>query len=305
MIDIEAKTAIDKKNGFNLLNPSLPEKPRLKSSKTKLNYKYHTNILKLCKLLLEDLKAALTCQKSKMHSKHVQWIDVVVAVWMHLEQLMAQDQLNQMGAEISKSYTTIFEPCPHSEELPKDVYCHIKLKDASKTITTWSYSSPWKYWDAWKTLIQSHEAAGRIRPSNSSSASPSFLVPKTDQAVLPHWVNDYQALNVDTVLDSYPLLHVDDILADCAKGKIWSKLDMINSFFQTWVHPDDIPLTAVTTPFGLYKWTVMPQGLKNGPPIHQRWMNSALCEHIGKFCHIYINDINIWSNSIDEHSIST
>ena len=76
---------------------------------------------------------------------------------------------------------------------------------------------------------------------------------------------------------------------------------MTNSFFQTRVHPDDIPLTAVTTPFGLYEWTVMPQGLKNSPPIHQRWMNLALCEHIGKFCHIYIDDIIIWSNSIDEH----
>ena len=30
-------------------------------------------------------------------------------------------------------------------------------------------------------------------------------------------------------------------------------------------------------------------------------MNSALHEHIGKFCHIYIDDIIIWSNSIDEH----
>ena len=76
---------------------------------------------------------------------------------------------------------------------------------------------------------------------------------------------------------------------------------MTNSFFQTRVHPDNIPLTAVTTPFGLYEWTVMPQGLKNSPPIHQRRMNLALRKHIGKFCHIYIDDIVIWSNSIDEH----
>ena len=141
----------------------------------------------------------------------------------------------------------------------------------------------------------------QVQPSNSSSALPSFLVPKTDQAVLPHWVIDYRALNANTVFDSYPLPCVDDILADCAKGKIWSKLDMTNSFFQTWVHPDNILLTAVTMPFGLYEWTVMPQGLKNGPPIHQQRMNLALHEHIGKFCHIYINDIVIWSNSIGKH----
>lgn len=64
----------------------------------------------------------------------------------------------------------------------------------------WSYSSPWKYQDAWKTLIQLHKAAGHIQPSNSSSASPSFLVPKLDQAVLLHWANDYQALNATQYL---------------------------------------------------------------------------------------------------------
>ena len=79
--------------------------------------------------------------------------------------------------------------------------------------------------------------------------------------VLPCWVNDYCILNANTVWDAYPLPHVDDILVDCVKGKIWSKLDMTNSFFQTHIHPDDVHLTAVTTTFGLYKWLTMPMGL--------------------------------------------
>ena len=150
------------------------------------------------------------------------------------------------------------------------MYCWIKLKDASKTITTQSYSSPHKYREAWKTLIQAHEATGLIWPSNYSSAFPSFLVPKTDQAILPWWVNDYWALNSNTLLDSYPLPHVDDILADCVKGKIWSK-DIMNSFFQTWVHPDDIPLTAVTTNTFWALWMDSDAtGFKNGLLIHQQ-----------------------------------
>ena len=215
-----------------MVNPLIP-KPKQKNSKTKFNYEYHANILNLRKALLEDLKTALAHHKDRTRSEHVRRVDVGVAVRVRLEQLTAQDQLNQMGAEILETYTAVFDPCPHTEELPKDVYCHIKLKDTSKTITTRSDSSPRTYQDAWRMLIQSHEAAGRIRPSNSSSASPSFLVPKTDQAVLPRWLNDYRALNTNTVLDSYPLPRVDDILADCTKGKIWSKLDMTNSFFQT------------------------------------------------------------------------
>ena len=191
VIDIEAKTAIDKKNNFDLLNPSLPEKPKFGNSKMKFNYEYHANILKLRKSLLDGLKVTLSCRKNKTRSEHVQRVNVIAAVQVRLEQLTAQDQLDQMGAEIPRTYSTVFEPCPHTEDLPTDVYCCIKLKDASKTITMQSYLSPRKYRDAWKTLIQSHEAAGQIQPSNSSSASPSFLVPKTDQTVLPCWVNNY------------------------------------------------------------------------------------------------------------------
>lgn len=67
---------------------------------------------------------------------------------------------------------------------------------------------------------------------------------------------------------------------------------MTNSFYQTHVHPDDIHLTAVTTLFGLYEWTAMPQGLKC-TPIHQYQMKSVLCHLIRKICHIYVNDIVI------------
>jgi hypothetical protein len=119
-----------------------------------------------------------------------------------------------------------------------DVCCCIKLKDSSKTFQTQSYSMPQKYRDAWATLIQQHLNAGQIRPSNSSHASPAFIVPKSDTTLLPCWVNDYRMLNANTALDAHPLPRVDDILADCTKGKIWSKLDMTNSFSK----PVSIPM---------------------------------------------------------------
>jgi hypothetical protein len=218
-----------------------------------------------------------------------------------------------MGTEIKQEYKDIFEPIPHANRLPEDIYCEIRLKDATKLITTRTYSCLWKYKQAWTTLIQQHLDAGRIHPSNSQHASPAFLIPKTDTAVLPRWVNDYRALNTNTVIDyralntntvidSYPLPRVDDILADCGKGKIWSVLDMTNSFLQTRMHPDSIPLTAVTIPFGLYEWLVMPMGLRNAPPIHQRRMMAALRDQIGKWCHIYLDDIIVFSDTIEEHT---
>jgi len=170
---------------------------------------------------------------------------------------------------------------------------HIRLKDPDKKIRSRLYASPRKYTKAWQILIQEFLDTGRIQASQSPYASPAFFIPKSDPSATPRWVNDYRQLNANTVIDSFLLLRIDDILNDCAKGKIWAKIDMTNAFFQTCLHPDNVKYTAVNTPLGLYEWLVMPQGLRNAPSIHQRRVRAALRKYIGKFCHIYLDDIVI------------
>lgn len=101
--------------------------------------------------------------------------------------------------------------------------------------------------------------------------------------------------------DNYPLPCIDDILADAAKGKIWGKIDMTNSFFQTLVNPEHIKYTATLTPFGLWEWVVMPMGLRNSPATHQRRVTMALKAFLGKSCYVYLDDIIIWSDSLEDH----
>jgi hypothetical protein len=60
------------------------------------------------------------------------------------------------------------------------VTAKIKLKDAEQTIKTCTYACPRKFCDTWKTLIQQHLNAGRIRPSSLPHASPVFIIPKAD-----------------------------------------------------------------------------------------------------------------------------
>ena len=71
-------TAIDKNNSFDLLNMSIPpQKLKPKIGKiNKFNYEYHAKILKLHKLLLEDLKLTLLHHRN-VASEHVQKVDVV------------------------------------------------------------------------------------------------------------------------------------------------------------------------------------------------------------------------------------
>ncbi|RXW12160.1 hypothetical protein EST38_g13695 [Candolleomyces aberdarensis] len=202
---------------------------------------------------------------------------------------------------VCDEYGDIFDTLPPVHELPTDNLCRISLIDATKSIESCSYASPHKYWEAWSTIINDHLHAGCIRPSDSHHVSPLFLIPKADPAALPRWVIDYRQLNRNVRLDKTPLPQVDNILADAAKGKYWAKFDMTNSFFQMRMHPDDIPLTATSTPLGLFEWTVMPMGFKNSPRINQRRMRWALAQYIGKFCHVYLDDIIIWSSSLQEH----
>jgi hypothetical protein len=41
-----------------------------------------------------------------------------------------------MGKKVKQDFKDVFAPIPHMDDLPTDVFCHIKLKDASKNIAT-------------------------------------------------------------------------------------------------------------------------------------------------------------------------
>ncbi|PSS03898.1 hypothetical protein PHLCEN_2v3942, partial [Hermanssonia centrifuga] len=198
---------------------------------------------------------------------------IVAAIQERVDKLAMLDVLAKENAEMCLRFEDCFPAdIPHLDELPTHVYHRFHLIDPNMVIARRQYECPKKYREAWRVLLEQHLAAGRLRPSSSPYASPAFLIPKTDQ-----------------------------ILSDCGKGKFFAKIDMTNSFFQTRVHPDDVPLTAVTTPFGLYEWTVMPQGCRNAPATHQRRMFSAFRQHIGSICHVYLDDIVIWSQTLEEH----
>ena len=42
-------------------------------------------------------------------------------------------------------------------------------------------------------------------------------------------------------------------------------------------------------------------GLRNAPATQQRHVTVALQDYIGKICHVYLDDIIIWSKTIEEH----
>ena len=59
--------------------------------------------------------------------------------------------------------------------------------------------------------------------------------------------------------------------------------------------------TAFTTSLGQWEFVVMPFGLCNAPEMFQRLMNTVFTTEINKFILAYLDDILIFSESIEEH----
>ena len=65
--------------------------------------------------------------------------------------------------------------------------------------------------------------------------------------------------------------------------------------------PASIDRTTFVTPSGAYEWLVMPMGLSNAPATFQRLMQRTI-GHL-KFVVIYLDDIIIFSSSMEEHKL--
>lgn len=113
-------------------------------------------------LMVAELK--MVCQEccclKCWEMEEVKPVDVVAAVRLRVEQLATHEQLDRLSDVVKEKYTKVFSDIPHIDKLPTDVYCRIKLKDATKTFVTQSYSIPHKYKEVWLTLIQQHLDAG-------------------------------------------------------------------------------------------------------------------------------------------------
>ena len=140
--------------------------------------------------------------------------------------------------------------------------------------------------------------AGIIRRSNSPWASPLHLVPKKEPGA---WrpCGDYRGLNNVTVNDKYPIPHLRSLTMSL-KGKIiFTKIDLQRAYLQIPVAEQDIPKTAVCTPFGLFEFLYMPFGLKNAGSTFQRFIDTILANVKNTFT--YLDDILVASETLEEH----
>ena len=147
------------------------------------------------------------------------------------------------------------------------------------------------------------QEGGVIEPSDSPWSSPVVMVWKKDGSL--RFCVDYRELNRVTRKDTFPLPRVDDLLDQVGQSRYFTTLDLASGYWQIRVASSSREKTTFVTPHGLFQFRVMPFGLTNAPAIFQRFMQKVLKglnpEDGDHFVSIYINDILVYSRTLEEH----
>ena len=153
-----------------------------------------------------------------------------------------------------------------------------------------------------KTEIHELLHKGIIRRSKSPWSCLAFYVQKSAELErgTPRLVINYKPLNEVLEWIRYPIPNKRDLIKRLSQAVVFSKFDMKSGFWQIQISENDKYKTAFVTPFGHYEWNVMPFGLKNAPSEFQNIMNEIFNQY-SHFSIVYIDDVLIFSKSIDEH----
>lgn len=224
-----------------------------------------------------------------------------------IESLLRTDHMNTEEKEkitkLCKDYSDIFyyEDCPLT--FTNTIKHKIKTTDEIPVYTK-SYRYPYIHKAEVQSQIEKMLQQKIIQPSESPWSSPIWIVPKKlDASGQQKWrlVVDYRKLNEKTISDRYPIPNISDVLDKLGRCLYFTTLDLASGFHQIEMHPDDIEKTAFTVENGHYEYRRMPFGLKNAPSTFQRAMEKILRGLINEICVVYMDDIIIFSTSLQEH----
>jgi len=112
---------------------------------------------------------------------------------------------------------------------------------------------------------------------------------------------DYRALNYVTKKDGYSLPLIGEAQDRLRTATYYTKLDIKDAYHNVRIKEGDEWKTTFTTKYGTYEYLVMPFGLTNAPAAFQRWINRTLQSYIDICCIVYLDDVLIDSDSLEQH----
>ncbi|XP_056324803.1 uncharacterized protein LOC130237804 [Danio aesculapii] len=177
--------------------------------------------------------------------------------------------------------------------------CAIELLPGTSPPKSKLYSLSAPEREAMEKYISDSLAAKIIRPSSSPAGAGFFFVKKKDGSLRP--CIDYRGLNAITVKNTYPLPLMSSAFERLQGASFFTKLDLRNAYHLVRIREGDEWKTAFNTPRGHFEYCFLPFGLSNAPAVFQALVNDVLRDMLDQFIYVYLDDILIFSHSLQEH----
>jgi hypothetical protein len=200
-----------------------------------------------------------------------------------------------------EKYSTMFGPPP--VELPplREVNHSIRLIDPDAQYSSRPPRCAKSLFPLLREKTERYVKAGWWKQAHGRNAIPLLCIPKISKELKLRTVIDARERNANTVIDATPLPNQDMIREDVAAHTYVSVIDMTDAYEQMRIVPEDVPKTLFASPLGTYVSNTLQQGDCNGPSSWQRLMTFVFRERIGVSVWVYLDDIYVFSNTIEEH----
>jgi hypothetical protein len=113
----------------------------------------------------------------------------------------------------------------------------------------------------------------------------------TNPILIPKKNKDYTDLNKACKKDPFGLPRIDQVVDSTAGYSLRSFLNCYSGYQQIPLKEEDQIKTSFITPFDVFRYTIMPFGLKSVGATYQRGIQRCLHSQLGRNNEVYIDDV--------------
>lgn len=148
-------------------------------------------------------------------------------------------------------------------------------------------------------LIQELVDKDIIRPSTSPWNAPLVVIPKKNGDL--RLTVDFRKLNSVTKRPIFPIPDANQLFDTLDGSVLFTTLDLSSGYYNIPMKEEDIGKTAFSTRTDHWEFVRMPMGISTAPATFQRLMHKIFEKEKWQECLIYLDDILIFSNNIEQH----
>ena len=176
---------------------------------------------------------------------------------------------------------------------------HIKINPDATPVVHPPRKLPSELRDRVQNELQDMESRGIIKKVNEPTSWVNSMVVNEKRSGKLRICIDPRDLNKALRREHYQLPTQQEITSCLTDAKFFSKLDANSGFWQMPLDEESSYLTTFNTPFGRYRFTVIPFGVVFAQEVFHKTVHEKFHDLPG--CETDIDDILIWGQTLEEH----